>query len=150
MITLLAAKMSKFLGVDIFFAKLTHKSILGNNTEAQEFLGRGGQVIIRMRGLPYDCSAKQVVSRINIIGIIISSRPLFQIEFFNNGEEACDVLDQEGGVLFVKKPDGRATGDAFVLFKEETEGEKALLKHKEIIGSRYIELFRSVMYLHDI
>ena len=104
-----------------------------------------------MRGLPYDCSAKQVVSRINIISIIItSSRPLFQIEFFNNGEEACDVLDQEGGVLFVKKPDGRATGDAFVLFKEETEGEKALLKHKEIIGSRYIELFRSVMYLHDI
>ena len=106
-------------------------------------------MIIRMRGLPYDCSAKQVVSR-NIIGIITSSRPLFQIEFFNNGEEACDVLDQEGGVLFVKKPDGRATGDAFVLFKEETEGEKALLKHKEIIGSRYIELFRSVMYLHDI
>ena len=69
---------------------------------------------------------------------------MFQIEFFNNGEEACDVLDQEGGVLFVKKPDGRATGDAFVLFREETEGEKALLKHKEIIGSRYIELFRSV------
>ena len=53
------------------------------------------------------------------------------------------MLDEEGGVLFVKKPDGRATGDAFVLFKEESEGEKALLKHKEIIGSRYIELFRS-------
>ena len=69
---------------------------------------------------------------------------LLQIEFFNNGEEACDVLDEEGGVLFVKKPDGRATGDAFVLFKEEAEGDKALLKHKEIIGSRYIELFRSV------
>ena len=33
----------------------------GNNTEAQEFLSRGGQVIIRMRGLPYDCTAKQVV-----------------------------------------------------------------------------------------
>ena len=41
--------------------------ILGNNTEAQEFLNRGGQVIIRMRGLPYDCSAKQVVSIIIII-----------------------------------------------------------------------------------
>lgn len=53
------------------------------------------------------------------------------------------MLDEELGVLFVKKPDGRATGDAFVLFKEETEGDKALSKHKDIIGSRYIELFRS-------
>jgi len=97
----------------------------GNNSEAQEFLGRGGQVIIRMRGLPYDCSAKQV------------------IDFFNTGEDACEVLDDDHGVLFVKKPDGRATGDAFVLFKEEGDGEKALQKHKEIIGSRYIELFRS-------
>jgi len=96
-----------------------------NNSEAQEFLSRGGQVIIRMRGLPYDCSAKQV------------------IEFFNGGEEPCEVLDDEHGVLFVKKPDGRATGDAFVLFKEDTEGDKALSKHKDIIGSRYIELFRS-------
>ena len=34
----------------------------GNNKEAQQFLSRGGQVIIRMRGLPYDASAKQVVS----------------------------------------------------------------------------------------
>ena len=97
-----------------------------------------------MRGLPYDCSAKQVVSSIISVIAVSQSRLLFQIEFFNNGEEACDVLDQEGGVLFVKKPDGRATGDAFVLFREEPEGEKALLKHKEIIGSRYIELFRSV------
>ena len=32
------------------------------------------------------------------------------------------MLDEEHGVLFVKKPDGRATGDAFVLLKEETEG----------------------------
>merc|ERR1719242_333536 len=97
----------------------------GNNTEAQEFLGRGGQVIIRMRGLPYDCTAKQVM------------------DFFNTGDDPCDVLDEDHGVLFVKKPDGRATGDAFVLFKEEGDGEKALQKHKEIIGSRYIELFRS-------
>ena len=36
--------------------------VLGNNKEAQAFLSRGGQVIIRMRGLPYDASAKQVVS----------------------------------------------------------------------------------------
>ena len=69
----------------------THLPPAGNNTEAQEFLGRGGQVyqnikimfeislcpflvninfkqvIIRMRGLPYDCTAKQVVRDILVL-----------------------------------------------------------------------------------
>lgn len=52
-------------------------------------------------------------------------------------------MDGEDGVLFVKKPDGRATGDAFVLLAQEKDAEKALQKHKENMGSRYIELFRS-------
>lgn len=52
-------------------------------------------------------------------------------------------MDGEDGVLFVKKPDGRATGDAFVLFANEEDGLKALKKHRELIGTRYIELFRS-------
>lgn len=53
------------------------------------------------------------------------------------------MLDGSEGVLFVKKPDGRATGDAFVLFANESDAPKALKKHRESIGSRYIELFRS-------
>ncbi|KAF4525519.1 hypothetical protein B566_EDAN014905, partial [Ephemera danica] len=97
----------------------------GNNNEAQAFLSRGGQVIVRMRGLPYDCTAKQV------------------LEFFDSGDNSCSVLDGEEGVLFVKKPDGRATGDAFVLFSQEEDAAVALSKHRELIGSRYIELFRS-------
>lgn len=52
-------------------------------------------------------------------------------------------MDAEDGVLFVKKPDKRATGDAFVLFAHEEDAAKALSKHRELIGSRYIELFRS-------
>ncbi|KAG8314114.1 regulation of RNA splicing, partial [Homalodisca vitripennis] len=95
------------------------------NMDAQAFLTRGAQVIIRMRGLPYDCTAKQV------------------IEFFEVGENPCSVMDGEEGVLFVKKPDGRATGDAFVLFAVEEDAPKALSKHRELIGTRYIELFRS-------
>ncbi|XP_046684469.1 RNA-binding protein fusilli [Homalodisca vitripennis] len=97
----------------------------GRNMDAQAFLTRGAQVIIRMRGLPYDCTAKQV------------------IEFFEVGENPCSVMDGEEGVLFVKKPDGRATGDAFVLFAVEEDAPKALSKHRELIGTRYIELFRS-------
>ncbi|GBM19593.1 RNA-binding protein fusilli [Araneus ventricosus] len=97
----------------------------GNNNEAQAFLSRGGQVIVRMRGLPYDCTPKQVLA------------------FFASGENPCEVMDGEEGVLFVKKADGRATGDAFVLFQSEEMAARALQKHREVIGSRYIELFRS-------
>lgn len=60
-----------------------------------------------------------------------------------SGQKPCQVLDGEDGVLFVKKADGRATGDAFVLFAKEEDAAKALSKHRDCIGSRYIELFRS-------
>ena len=42
--------------------KAVQSRFAGNNKEAQQFLSRGGQVIIRMRGLPYDATPKQVVS----------------------------------------------------------------------------------------
>ena len=43
--------------------------LAGNNLEAQKFLSRKAQVIIRMRGLPYDASSKQVVSNVLLVGI---------------------------------------------------------------------------------
>jgi epithelial splicing regulatory protein 1/2 len=52
-------------------------------------------------------------------------------------------LDDVNQILLVYYPDGRATGDAFVMLQSEEEASKALLKHKELIGARYIELFRS-------
>lgn len=101
----------------------------GSSSEAQEFLQRhadnGSQVIIRMRGLPYTCRADEVV------------------EFFQQGLVSVEVLDGKEGILFVHQPDGRATGDAFVLFGSEEDAAKALTKHRQCIGSRYIELFRS-------
>ncbi|VVC86446.1 unnamed protein product [Leptidea sinapis] len=81
--------------------------------------------IVRMRGLPYDATPQQV------------------LEFFSAGDDPVQVLDGEDGVLFVRRADRRATGDAFVLFAKEEEGRKALSRHKKLIGSRYIELFLS-------
>jgi len=51
-------------------------------------------------------------------------------------------MDGEEGILFVKKPDGRATGYAFVLFADDYDAPKALSKHMQLIGTRFIELFR--------
>ncbi|VDM44393.1 unnamed protein product [Toxocara canis] len=95
----------------------------GSSSEAVRFVSRGGAMIVRMRGLPYDCTEAQIR------------------EFFASGESGCKVM--EGGVLFVNKSDGRPTGDAFVMFDDEAAGQRALAKHKHTIGSRYIELFRS-------
>lgn len=67
----------------------------------------------------------------------------FQLEFFTREPNSSQVLEGEEGILFVHYPDGRSTGDAFVLFASEEEAAKALKKHREMMGSRYIELFKS-------
>ena len=67
----------------------------------------------------------------------------FKVEFFERGDNKCEIVDGEQGVMFVHYPDGRATGDAFVMVKSEEEAARAMLKHKELIGTRYIELFKS-------
>ncbi|CAF4859793.1 unnamed protein product [Pieris macdunnoughi] len=101
-------------------------SVAGGATcEAAAFLSRGAQVIVRMRGLPYDATPQQV------------------LEFFSSGDDPVQVLDGEDGVLFVRRADRRATGDAFVLFANEEDSPKALARHRKLIGARYIELFRS-------
>ena len=66
-----------------------------------------------------------------------------QLEFFAREPNPCEILDGEEGILFVHYPDGRSTGDAFILMSTEEESDKALKKHREIMGTRYIELFKS-------
>ena len=100
----------------------------GTSNEVAIFLSREDQVIVRMRGLPFTATHEQVLA------------------FFGQGEgpaEACDVSGGGDGILFVRYPDGRPTGDAFVLFSCEEHAQSALKKHKEILGKRYIELFKS-------
>ncbi|CAD6186413.1 unnamed protein product [Caenorhabditis auriculariae] len=94
----------------------------GSSTEAMSFVSTGAAVTIRMRGLPYDCTEQQIR------------------EFFAREPECCKVMEQ---MLFVTRNDGRPTGDAFVQFATEEEGSRALTKHRQTIGNRYIELFRS-------
>lgn len=44
----------------------------GASNEAQAFLSKGAEVIIRMRGLPYTCTAKQVVSQADCCSISVA------------------------------------------------------------------------------
>lgn len=89
---------------------------------AANFVSSKAEVIIRMRGLPFSTKASDVK------------------QFF--GEDA-PVYKGEAGILIVRSRNGKATGDAFVLFETEENGCAALKKHREVLGSRYVELFRS-------
>ncbi|GCB63349.1 hypothetical protein scyTo_0009649, partial [Scyliorhinus torazame] len=94
----------------------------GTSNEVAQFLSKENQVIIRMRGLPFTATAEEVLS------------------FFGS---SCPITGGKEGILFVKYPDERPTGDAFVLFTCEEYAQNALQKHKDMLGKRYIELFRS-------
>ncbi|XP_019747351.1 epithelial splicing regulatory protein 2 isoform X3 [Hippocampus comes] len=94
----------------------------GTSNEVTQFLSKENQVIIRMRGLPFTATPQEV------------------LDFL--GPES-PVTDGAEGLLFVKYPDGRPTGDAFVLFSCDEYAQNAMKKHRQILGKRYIELFRS-------
>ncbi|XP_053571184.1 epithelial splicing regulatory protein 1 isoform X2 [Bombina bombina] len=94
----------------------------GTSNEVAQFLSKENQVIVRMRGLPFTATAEEV------------------LVFFG---QKCPVTGGKEGILFVTYPDGRPTGDAFVLFACEEYAQNALKKHKDLLGKRYIELFRS-------
>ena len=93
-------------------------------------------MILRMRGLPFTTTEQQIR------------------EFFSNKSDSDtgNATDDNGNasehggilnILLVNRPDGRPSGDAFVSFVDEMSGRRALTKHKNRIGSRYIELFRT-------
>ncbi|XP_008321263.1 epithelial splicing regulatory protein 1 isoform X3 [Cynoglossus semilaevis] len=100
----------------------------GTSNEVAMFLSREDQIIVRMRGLPFTATHEQVLS-------------FFSPE--DGLKDMCPVSGGKDGILFVHYPDGRPTGDAFVLFACEEHAQCALKKHKEILGKRYIELFKS-------
>ncbi|KAK4468007.1 hypothetical protein MN116_008187 [Schistosoma mekongi] len=86
-------------------------------------LTNGEQVVVRVRGLPYTTTKKQI------------------IEFFNVVQ--APVMLDEQGIYLVVYPDRRPTGDAFVLFNDDQIATKALIRHKDYLGDRYVELFKA-------
>ncbi|XP_033908066.1 heterogeneous nuclear ribonucleoprotein H-like isoform X2 [Acipenser ruthenus] len=78
-----------------------------------------GDGLVRLRGLPFGCSKEEIV------------------QFFSGLEIVPN------GITLPVDFQGRSTGEAFVQFASQDIAEKALKKHKERIGHRYIEIFKS-------
>ncbi|XP_068646664.1 uncharacterized protein [Aristolochia californica] len=75
--------------------------------------------ILKLRGLPFSVSKADIV------------------DFFNEFELS------EDNIHIGCRPDGKATGEAYVEFVSADEARSAMSKDKMTIGSRYVELFPS-------
>lgn len=49
------------------------------------------------------------------------------------------------GVMIMRFPDGRALGDALVLFSNDRDLDCAMEKNRLSMGSRYVDLYRSTL-----
>lgn len=74
---------------------------------------------VRLRGLPFECSKEEIA------------------HFF----AGLEIV--RNGITLPVDFQGRSTGEAYVQFATEDIAEKAMAKHKEKIGHRYIEIFKS-------
>uniref|UniRef100_A0A8C2PGE9 RRM domain-containing protein n=1 Tax=Capra hircus TaxID=9925 RepID=A0A8C2PGE9_CAPHI len=73
---------------------------------------------VRLRGLPFGCTKEEI------------------IQFFSGLEIVPN------GITLPVDPEGKITGEAFVQFASQELAEKALGKHKERIGHRYIGIVK--------
>lgn len=75
------------------------------------------------------------------------------MDFF--GPDAPVKAGREG-VMIVRYSDGRASGDALVLFDNDRDLDRAMEKNRQSMGSRYVELYKSslkefqMVYRHAI
>jgi len=77
--------------------------------------------VVRLRGLPWSATPAEILKFLHDVS----------------------VCGGESGVHITQTPDGRSTGEAFVVVMSEDQVDKALAHSKENMGKRYVEVFRA-------
>jgi RNA recognition motif-containing protein len=104
--------------VDVFKARRRDMEAAQRRAASQAG-ANSDDVIVRIRGLPFGCSKEEIA------------------HFFSG------LMLAPNGITILTDHLGRANGQAFVRFATPDDADKALLKHKQMIGRRYIEVFKS-------
>ncbi|XP_061116783.1 uncharacterized protein LOC133140679 isoform X2 [Conger conger] len=74
---------------------------------------------VRVKGLPWSCTPEDL------------------LEFFSE----CQIHDGVNGIHLTVNRDGRPNGEAVIELEQEEDVFKALEKHREYIGSRYVHVY---------
>ncbi|XP_078499332.1 heterogeneous nuclear ribonucleoprotein H3 isoform X1 [Lissotriton helveticus] len=112
----------KYMGnryVEVFKSNQTEMDWLLKQHQGSNEMDTSSDGTVRLRGLPFGCSKEEIV------------------QFF------AGLRIVPNGITLTMDYQGRSTGEAFVQFASKEIAEKALGKHKERIGHRYIEIFKS-------
>lgn len=117
---------------DVSKALEKHRQYLGpryievsevTNSEAESILKKSVQPpsdgVVMLRGIPFTCTENDI------------------IHFFSG----LDIV--QNGITIVTDSRGRKSGEAFVQFTSQEEADEALQRDRDLIGSRYIEVFPS-------
>ncbi|XP_053727274.1 G-rich sequence factor 1 [Synchiropus splendidus] len=75
--------------------------------------------IIQVKGLPWSCTTEDL------------------LKFFSD----CRIRDGESGIHLTLDRQGRPSGRAFIEMEHEEDVRKALEKHRQYLGPRYVEVF---------
>lgn len=90
-------------------------------TKKEPVMSEEDGFVVRLRGLPWAVTNEDI------------------IKFF----EDSTIVGGSAGIHMTYTREGRSTGEAYVEMSCEEDIEKALKKHNEHLGPRYIEVFRS-------
>ncbi|KAL5018011.1 hypothetical protein ScPMuIL_003733 [Solemya velum] len=106
--------------IEVFRSKKSEMDWVIKRAGPNQSMG-SNEAVVRLRGLPFGCSKEEIA------------------QFFTGLEIVPN------GIMLPEDRQGRSTGEAYVQFANQEIAERALGKHKERIGHRYIEIFKSSM-----
>lgn len=102
--------------------------------------------VVKLRGLPWSCTAEQIIKFLNGINIVNKSDSQPKSEQSIPGGAAITTKCEDEvkpAVYLTTNAEGRPSGEAFVEVSTEDDLNEALKLNNNLMGQRYIEIFRS-------
>jgi heterogeneous nuclear ribonucleoprotein F/H len=88
--------------------------------------------VVKLRGLPWSCTVEDIIKFLEQVKIVCVKQ-----------ENDDSNAGSKPSVYLTANTEGRPSGEAFIEVEEETDVDIALQKNNNLMGQRYIEVFKS-------